>query len=138
MTEILRTIRGRSVFSQTPWCPLLPRPTPVWSLPLIWSHLEKTRKPLKLIMSPGMHPACFIAVTERAGECVCSAEARERPLFKGPVATASCCKNSCGFNGWRKRKGRVHLPSQPSHSKPGEEEPPSQIWELVAGSCVDL
>ena len=137
MTEILRIIRGRSVFSQTPRCPLLPRPAPVWRLPLIWSHLDKTRKPLKLRrMSPRMPPACFIAAAKRAGQCARSAEARERHPFKGPVVTASCYKNSCGFEGCRRRKDRIPLLSVPSDPKPREEGAPGPVWELCAGSCL--
>lgn len=112
MTETLRTIKGRSVISQTPCCPLLPSPALVWSLPLIWSHLGKTRKPSKGRTTLGA--SCLLySCGQRAGERTPFCRSTSGSPFKGPVATASCCKSICGLKGCRRRKSRSPLPRGP-------------------------
>lgn len=74
-----------------------------------------------------MPPACFIAVVERPADALTLQKHERCILFKGPVATASCCKNSCGFDGRRGENGagfsaqraRSHPKPEEGASKPG-------------------
>lgn len=139
MTEILKTIRGRSVFSPTPWCPFLPRPAPVWSLPLIWSHLEKKGKPLKQRrMSPGMPPASFIAVAGRAGWQTRSLRRSTNDVScsRGLWPQHPAVKRAVGLTVKGGQRGRIPLPSSPGVTLNQKREPPNQAWDLFAWSCL--
>ena len=68
-----------------------------------------------------MPPACFIAVVERPADALTLQKHERCILFKGPVATASCCKNSCGFDG-RGGENGAGFSAQRARSHPNPEE----------------
>lgn len=59
--------------------------------------------------------------------------------FKGPVATASCYKNSCGFEGCRRRKDRIPLLSVPRVTLNQEKrEPQARSGNSLLGPAWGL